>query len=136
MEGEENGAGAEASILSILKEKYDMEEADFQSAELEAVPAGPARDYGLDCSMIIGYGQDDRVCAPIRPQKPCLPLQDPARTCVCLLVDKEEIGSVGATGMHSRFFENTVAEVMNCTGSIQRAGCSQKHWEPILRAVI
>ena len=77
-----------------------MEEADFQSAELEAVPAGPARDYGLDSSMIIGYGQDDRVCS-YPSAEAMFAVKDPARTCVCLLVDKEEIGSVGATGMHS-----------------------------------
>mgnify|MGYP000977105512 CR=1 FL=1 len=118
------GAEKEAvskQILSILKEKYDMEEADFQSAELEAVPAGPARDYGLDSSMIIGYGQDDRVCS-YPSAEAMFAVKDPARTCVCLLVDKEEIGSVGATGMHSRFFENTVAEVMNCMGAYSELG--------------
>jgi len=102
-------------ILKILKEKYDIEEADFQSAELEAVPAGPARDYGLDSSMIIGYGHDDRVCA-YPSYEAMFDLEVPKYTCVCLLVDKEEIGSCGATGMQSRFFENTVAEVMNCAG--------------------
>lgn len=120
LEGEETEP-VKANILKILKEKYDMEEADFQSAELEAVPAGPARDYGLDSSMIIGYGQDDRVCS--YPSADAMfAVKDPARTCVCLLVDKEEIGSVGATGMHSRFFENTVAEVMNCMGAYSELG--------------
>ena len=103
------------NILALLKEKYGIEEEDFMSAELEAVPAGPARDYGIDRSMIIGYGHDDRVCA-----YPCLialvNADMPKRTGVCILVDKEEIGSVGATGMQSRFFENMVAEVMDRCG--------------------
>ncbi|MDD6333219.1 MAG: aminopeptidase [Clostridia bacterium] len=103
------------NILAILKEKYGIEEEDFLSAELEAVPAGPARDYGLDRSMIMGYGHDDRVCA--YPSLVAL-LNTPevSRTAVCILVDKEEIGSVGATGMQSRFFENMVAEVMDRCG--------------------
>jgi len=102
-------------ILAILKDKYGIEEEDFLSAEISAVPAGPARDYGIDRSMIIGYGHDDRVCA-----YPSLIAQlnseNPERTSVCILVDKEEIGSVGATGMHSKFFENMVAEVMDRAG--------------------
>ena len=103
------------NILAILKEKYGIEEEDFMSAELEAVPAGPARDYGIDRSMIIGYGHDDRVCA--YPSLIALVNADmPKRTGVCILVDKEEIGSVGATGMQSRFFENMVAEVMDRCG--------------------
>ena len=85
------------------------------SAEIEAVPAGRARDYGFDKSMVMGYGQDDRVCA-FPSFKAMFEVDKPEKTSVCLLVDKEEIGSVGATGMQSRFFENTVAEVMNCTG--------------------
>lgn len=111
-------AGKEAvkkNILEILKAKYGIEEEDFLSAELSAVPAGPARDYGMDSSMIIGYGHDDRVCA-----YPSLIAQinvtSPKKTSVCILVDKEEIGSVGATGMHSKFFENMVAELMDRTG--------------------
>lgn len=114
-----NGEEAEPvkkNILKILKDRYDMDEADFQSAEFEVVPAGSARDYGLDASMIIGYGQDDRVCAYPSAEAIFALEGAPDRTCVCLLVDKEEIGSVGATGMQSRFFENTVAEVMNCAG--------------------
>ena len=103
------------AVLELLKSQYGIEEEDFQSAELCVVPAGPARDYGLDRSMIIGYGHDDKVCA-----YPSLIAQlessSPERTSVCILVDKEEIGSVGATGMHSRFFENTVAEVLDRTG--------------------
>lgn len=103
------------NILAILKEKYGIEEEDFMSAELEAVPAGPARDYGIDRSMIIGYGHDDRVCA--YPSLIALVNSDMTkRTGVCILVDKEEIGSVGATGMQSRFFENMVAEVMDRCG--------------------
>ena len=100
-----------AQILQILKEKYDMEEEDFLSAEFEVVPAGKARDYGFDRSMIMGYGHDDRVCA--YPSFVAMLAQDKVKyTAVCLLVDKEEIGSVGATGMQSRFFENATAEVM------------------------
>ncbi len=103
------------NILALLKEKYGIEEEDFMSAELEAVPAGPARDYGIDRSMIIGYGHDDRVCA--YPSLIALVNADmQKRTGVCILVDKEEIGSVGATGMQSRFFENMVAEVMDRCG--------------------
>lgn len=104
-----------AQILSILKEKYDMEEEDFLSAEFEVVPAGPARDYGLDRSMIMAYGHDDRVCS--YPSFMATLAQDKVKyTSMCLLVDKEEIGSVGATGMQSRFFENTTAEVMYAAG--------------------
>ena len=104
-----------AQILQILKEKYDMEEEDFLSAEFEVVPAGPARDYGLDRSMIMAYGHDDRVCS--YPSFMATLAQDKVKyTSVCLLVDKEEIGSVGATGMQSRFFENTTAEVMHAAG--------------------
>ena len=102
-------------ILQLLKEKYNIEETDFISAELEAVPAGNARNYGLDESMIMGYGQDDRVCA-YPSYRAMFELDKPQYTCVCLLVDKEEIGSVGATGMHSKFFENTVAEILALTG--------------------
>lgn len=101
-----------AQILSILKEKYQVEEEDFISAELEVVPAGAARDFGLDRSMLMAYGHDDRVCA--YPSFEAIAAAEKVKyTSVCLLVDKEEIGSVGATGMQSRFFENTVAEVMN-----------------------
>ena len=103
------------NMLSILKEAYDVEEEDFISAELEVVPAGKARDAGLDRSMILAYGQDDRVCA-FTSLKAMLEVEETERTACCILVDKEEIGSVGATGMQSRFFENAVAEVMNLTG--------------------
>lgn len=104
-----------ANILAILKEQYDIEEDDFLSAELEIVPAAKARDCGLDRSMIMAYGQDDRVCAYTSLEAQ-LAVETQDYTCCCLLVDKEEIGSVGATGMQSRFFENTVAELMNCLG--------------------
>ncbi len=102
-------------ILDILKKTYDVEEEDFLSAELEIVPAGRAREAGLDRSMILAYGQDDRVCA-FSSLMAMLEVEDTERTACCLLVDKEEIGSVGATGMQSKFFENMVAEVMNLTG--------------------
>ena len=104
-----------ANVLALLKDKYGMEEGDFLSAELEIVPAGKARDCGLDRSMILAYGQDDRVCAytslwaMLQEDKPL------KRTSCCLLVDKEEIGSVGATGMQAHFFENVVAELIALT---------------------
>ncbi len=104
-----------ANIMKILEKEYGIEEEDFLSAEIEVVPAGEARDYGFDRSMIMGYGHDDRVCA-YPSFKAVLKMEEPELTSVCLLVDKEEIGSVGASGMQSRFFENTVAEVMNATG--------------------
>lgn len=114
LKGEEKDAVSK-NVLSILKEKYDMEEEDFLSAELEIVPAGAARESGLDASMIMAYGQDDRVCA-FTSLAAMLEVQDTAYTTCCLLVDKEEIGSVGATGMRSQVFENTVAEVLSCAG--------------------
>lgn len=103
-----------AMILRYLKETYDIEEEDFLSAELEVVPAGKARDCGLDRSMILAYGQDDRICA-FTSLFAMLEVKNPRRTSCCLLVDKEEVGSVGATGMHSKFFENAVAEIMALT---------------------
>ncbi len=103
------------NILKILKDKYDIEEEDFLSAELEVVPAGKARDCGLDRSMIAAYGQDDRVCA-YTSFAALLKMEAPRRTSCCLLTDKEEIGSVGATGMQSCFFENSVAELMEACG--------------------
>ncbi len=102
-------------ILDILQKTYEIEEEDFISAELEVVPAGKAREAGFDRSMILSYGQDDRVCA-FSSLKAMLEIGQTDRTACCILVDKEEIGSVGATGMQSRFFENAVAEVMNLTG--------------------
>ena len=102
-------------ILNILKETYEIEEEDFISAELEVVPAGKAREAGFDRSMIMGYGQDDRVCAYTSMQA-LLDTKETKRTVCCILVDKEEIGSVGATGMQSKFFENSVAEIMNLLG--------------------
>lgn len=105
-----------AKVLALLNEYYHMEEEDFVSAELEIVPAGRARDLGLDRSMILAYGQDDRVCA-FTSLFALLDVQEAERTACCILVDKEEIGSVGATGMHSRFFENAVAELMALSGN-------------------
>lgn len=100
-----------ANVLKLLKDYYDIEEEDFVSAELEIVPAGRARECGIDRSMILAYGQDDRVCA-FTSLFAMLDVESVKRTACCILVDKEEIGSVGATGMHSRFFENTVAELI------------------------
>ncbi len=104
-----------SNVLDILKKTYDVEEEDFLSAELEVVPAGRAREAGFDRSMILAYGQDDRVCA-FPSMKAMFAIKTCNRTSCCLLVDKEEIGSVGATGMRSDFFKNTVAEVMDLCG--------------------
>lgn len=104
-----------ANIMNLLAKEYGIEEEDFLSAEIEVVPAGEARDYGFDRSMIMGYGHDDRVCA-YPSFMAMLEMKKPELTSVCLLVDKEEIGSVGASGMESRFFENTAAEIMNAAG--------------------
>ena len=98
------------NILTLLKEKYNIEEEDFLSAEIEAVPAGAARDFGLDKSMIMSYGQDDRVCA-YTSLEAFLEVEETEKTLSCILVDKEEIGSVGATGMESHFFDNAIAEI-------------------------
>lgn len=114
LDGEEKDA-VKANILKLLKEKYDFEEDDFVSAEIEVVPAGKARDYGLDRSMVAGYGHDDRICT-YTSMMAQLETESVKRTAVTLLVDKEEVGSIGATGQHSRFFENTVAEVMDRLG--------------------
>ena len=112
---EDEKDAVKANVMKILTDYYNMEEEDFLSAELEIVPAGKARDCGLDRSMILAYGQDDRVCA-FTSLFAMLDVEDVERTSCCILVDKEEIGSVGATGMQSRFFENTVAELLNCMG--------------------
>ncbi len=104
------------NVLAILKQKYGMEEEDFISAELEIVPAGKPREMGLDRSMILAYGQDDKVCA-YTSLAAMLEVEDTEKTACCLLTDKEEIGSVGATGMQSKFFENTVAELIALTGT-------------------
>ena len=120
-EDEELKDAVSAYLLQILKEQYDMEEEDFLSAEIEVVPAYKARDCGLDRSMILAYGQDDRICA-YTSLVAMLEAGPQEKTCCCLLVDKEEIGSVGATGMQSAFFENTVAELMNCMGSFSELG--------------
>ena len=116
MKGEEKNA-VKAGVLAILKEKYGMEEEDFLSAEIEVVPAGKARDMGLDRSMILGYGHDDRVCAFPSLDAIFSLTETPETTCCCLLADKEEIGSVGATGMRAHYFENAVAELINLTGA-------------------
>lgn len=105
-------------ILSILKEHYEMEEEDFLSAELEVVPAGSAKEAGFDRSMLMAYGQDDRVCA-FASLKAMLEVEKPKKTTCLILTDKEEIGSVGATGMRSMFFENSVAEVLELSGGYQ-----------------
>ncbi len=103
------------NILRLLKERYGMDEEDFVSAELEIVPAGKAREMGFDSSMIMAYGQDDRVCA-FTSLFAMLDMESVEKTSCCVLVDKEEIGSVGATGMHSRVFENIVAEILALMG--------------------
>ncbi|MEG0325492.1 MAG: aminopeptidase [Cellulosilyticaceae bacterium] len=115
LEGEEKDK-VKANILKMLNDKYGITEEDFVSSEIQIVPAGPARDYGLDRSMVIGYGQDDRVCgyASFEAQ---LEVTNPTKTTVTILVDKEEIGSVGASGAQSKFFENTVAELINLQGN-------------------
>ena len=100
-----------ANVLKILKDKYDFDEEDFLSAEIEIVPSGKARDYGIDRSMVAGYGHDDRVCA-YTSLMAILDMEMPDYTSCCILVDKEEIGSVGATGAQSLFFENTVRELL------------------------
>lgn len=105
-----------AGVLKLIQDNYDIDEADLQSAELALVPAGKARELGFDRSMTLAYGQDDRVCA-YTSLVAMLETEQVKRTACCLLVDKEEIGSVGATGMQSHFFENTVAEILNATGS-------------------
>lgn len=114
LKGEEKNS-VKAAVLQLFYDKYGITEEDFVSAEVEIVPAGKARDYGLDRSMVIAYGQDDRVCgyASFEAQ---LDVEKPVRTTGTILVDKEEIGSVGASGMHSKFFENMLAELLNLTG--------------------
>ncbi len=114
LEGEEKNA-TKAYVLKLLKDKYGVEEEDFVSAEIEVVPAGKARDYGLDRSMVAGYGHDDRVCA-YTSLMALLDVNKPEYTSCCILVDKEEIGSVGATGAQSRFFENAIAKLIELSG--------------------
>lgn len=105
---------AKQYILNLLKKDYNIDEDDFMSAELEIVPAGKARDYGLDRSMVMGYGHDDRVCA-YTSLMAIFEMDKPKRTSCCILVDKEEVGSQGNSGMQSKFFENTIAELLNAT---------------------
>lgn len=123
-DGEKKEPAKEAvktGVLNILKENYGFEEEDFLSAELEIVPAGKAREAGFDRSIILGYGQDDRVCA-FTSLKAMLDTKQTERTMCCILVDKEEVGSVGATGMQSKFFENCVAELMELCGGYSDLG--------------
>ena len=115
VEEEEQKEPVKAMLLKILKEKYDIEEEDMLSAEIEVVPADKARDFGLDRSMILGYGHDDRVCAYASLEALFSLTETPDYTCCCILADKEEIGSVGATGMRAKYFENAVAELLNLT---------------------
>lgn len=105
-----------AALLKILKEQYDIEEEDMLSAEIEAVPAGKTRDFGLDRSMLLGYGHDDRVCAYASLEAILSMDAEPEYTCCCLMADKEEVGSQGATGMKARYFENAMAELMALMG--------------------
>ena len=112
---EEEKEPVKANVLKLLKEKYGFEEEDFVSAEIEIVPAGPARDYGLDRSMVAGYGHDDRSCA-YTSLMALIDTKEVEYTACCILVDKEEIGSVGATGAHSLFFENTIAKLAKLMG--------------------
>ena len=112
---EKEKEAVKANILKLLKDNYDIEEDDFKSAEIEVVPAGRSRDVGFDRSLILGYGHDDRVCA-FPSYKALIEAGNCDKTACCILVDKEEIGSVGATGMRSRFFENVVAEIINLCG--------------------
>ena len=114
LKGDEKNA-VKANVLKILKEKYDIEEEDLISAEIEVVPAGKARDYGLDRSMVAGYGHDDRCCA-YTSLMALLDVKEVEHTACCILVDKEEIGSVGATGAQSRFFENAIAKLLELAG--------------------
>ena len=114
LKGDEKSA-VKANVLKILKEKYDIEEEDFISAEIEVVPAGKARDYGLDRSMVAGYGHDDRSCA-YTSLMALIDTKSVEHTACCILVDKEEIGSVGATGAQSRFFENAVTKLLELAG--------------------
>lgn len=114
-EGKSEKDKAKKNILKILKEMYDIEEKDFGSAELEVVPAGAPYDLGLDRSLVLAYGQDDRACA-YTSARALFESPMTERTNCCLCVDKEEIGSVGATGMASHFFENAIAELVARTG--------------------
>ena len=116
LKGSDEKEKVKLNILKILNQKYDIDENDFISAELEVVPAGKARDYGFDRSMVMAYGQDDKICA-YTSFEALLECENPNKTIVGLFVDKEEIGSVGATGMHSRFFENALADIIDLMGN-------------------
>ena len=125
---EEEKEPIKANVLKIIKEKYDIEDEDFISAEIEVVPAGPARDYGLDRSMIAGYGHDDRSCA-YTSLMALLDVEKANKTACCILVDKEEVGSIGATGAHSVFFENVVAQISELLGSSNPLWTMRKAFE-------
>ena len=114
-EGDSEKDAVKANLLNILKNRYDISEEDFISAEIEVVPSGKARNFGLDQSMIMAYGQDDKVCA-YSSLRAFLDVEECDKTISCILVDKEEIGSVGATGMHSSFYENAVMEICELLG--------------------
>lgn len=114
LEGTEKDA-VKANVLKLLNEKYGIEEEDFLSAEIEVVPADKTRDYGLDRSMVAGYGHDDKVCA-FTSLYAILDVNNPEFTSCCILVDKEEVGSIGATGAQSRFFENTICDLLELSG--------------------
>ena len=114
-EGDSEKDAVKANLLNILKNRYDISEEDFISAEIEVVPAGKARNFGLDQSMIMAYGQDDKVCA-YSSLRAFLDVEECDKTISSILVDKEEIGSVGATGMHSSFYENAVMEICELLG--------------------
>lgn len=115
LEGTEKDA-VKANVLKLLNEKYGIEEEDFLSAEIEVVPADATRDYGLDRSMVAGYGHDDKVCA-FTSLYAILEVNNPKFTSCCILVDKEEVGSIGSTGAQSRFFENTICDLLELSGS-------------------
>ncbi len=119
--GEEKDENVKKYILDLLKEQYGIEEDDFISAEIEVVPSGKARDYGLDRSMVMGYGHDDRICA-YTSLMALLDVKELERTACCILADKEEVGSQGATGMQSRFFENAIADIMDKMGVYSELG--------------
>ena len=125
---EEEKEPIKANVLKIIKEKYDIEDEDFISAEIEVVPAGPARDYGLDRSMVAGYGHDDRSCA-YTSLMALLDVEKANKTACCILVDKEEVGSIGATGAHSVFFENVVAQISELLGSSNPLWTMRKAFE-------
>ena len=123
-DGSECKDPVKAYLLDLLKEQYDIEEDDFLSAEIEVVPAEHARLFGLDCSMIMAYGHDDRICAYTSLQA-ILDMKTPKRTSCCILVDKEEVGSIGATGMSSRWFENVIVNLLDRSNAATLPGLNR-----------